>query len=87
VNIKMNDFVGNLLQNKFYPCCYILLSDTRPKRRCTPFCGAAMVPRCHWCRNPGTTNGGARRGHCPYLLKEGGNGAQVPLRNGIIPVP
>jgi len=22
----MNDFVGNILQNKFYACCYILLS-------------------------------------------------------------
>jgi len=35
VNIKMNNFVGNILQNKFYTCCYILLSGTRPKRRCT----------------------------------------------------
>jgi len=32
----MNDFVGKILQNKFYACCYILLSGTRPKRRCTP---------------------------------------------------
>ena len=37
----MNDFVGNILQNKFQSCCYILLSNTRPKRRCTPVCGAA----------------------------------------------
>jgi len=42
VNIKMNDFVGNILQNKFYACCYILLSDARPKRQCTPICGAAL---------------------------------------------
>jgi len=35
----MNDFVGNILQNKFYPYCYILLSGTR---WCTPICGAAM---------------------------------------------
>jgi len=42
VNNKINDFVGNILQNKFYACCYILLSGTRPKRRCTPFCGVAM---------------------------------------------
>jgi len=26
----MNDFVGNILQNKFYACCYVLLSGTRP---------------------------------------------------------
>jgi len=26
----MKDFTGNILQNKFYACCYILLSDTRP---------------------------------------------------------
>jgi len=31
----MNDFVGNILQSKFYVCCYTLLSGTRPKRRCT----------------------------------------------------
>jgi len=31
----MNDFVGNILQSKLYACCYILLSGTRPKRRCT----------------------------------------------------
>jgi len=35
----MNDFVGNILQNKFYAYCYISLSGTR---RCTPICGAAM---------------------------------------------
>jgi len=47
----MNDFVGDILQNKFYAYCYILLSGTR---RCTPICGAAMLlmvqlvpkPRC-----------------------------------------
>ena len=27
----MNDFVGNILQNKFYAHCYILLPGTRPK--------------------------------------------------------
>jgi len=30
VDIKMNNFVGNILQNKFYACCYVLLSGTRP---------------------------------------------------------
>jgi len=40
----MNDFIGNILQNKFY----ILLSGTR---RCTHSCGAAMLRRCNWCRN------------------------------------
>jgi len=33
----MNDFVGNIMQNKFYAYCYVLLSGTRPKRRCTPY--------------------------------------------------
>jgi len=28
----MNDLVGNIRQNKFYACYYILLSGTRPKR-------------------------------------------------------
>ena len=32
MNIEMNDFVGNILQDKFYACCYIFLSGTRPKR-------------------------------------------------------
>jgi len=27
----MNDFVGNILQNPFCACCYILLSGKRPK--------------------------------------------------------
>jgi len=35
MNIKMNDFVGNILQNTFYACCYIVLPGTRPKRRWT----------------------------------------------------
>jgi len=48
VNNAMKDFVGNILQKKFYGCCYILLSSTR---RCTPICGAAMLLRCYWCRN------------------------------------
>jgi len=43
VNIKITDFVGNILQHKFYACCYILLSATRPKRRSTPICGSAML--------------------------------------------
>jgi len=30
----MNDFFGNILQNKFYACYYILLPGTRPKRQC-----------------------------------------------------
>jgi len=39
----MNDFVGNNLQTTFYACCYIRLSRTRPKRRCTPICGPALL--------------------------------------------
>jgi len=30
VNIEMNNSVGNILQNKLYACCYVLLSGTRP---------------------------------------------------------
>jgi len=26
----MNKFVGNILRNKFYTYCYVLLSGTRP---------------------------------------------------------
>jgi len=53
----MNDFVGSILQNTFYACCYIFLSGTRPKRRCThSYCGAAMLPWCSWCRNLGAVN-------------------------------
>jgi len=36
----MYDFVGNILQNKFYACCYIFLSGTG---ECTPICGAAIL--------------------------------------------
>jgi len=45
VNIQMNEFVGDILQSKFYACCCILLSGTRPERRCTPtpICGAALL--------------------------------------------
>jgi len=31
----MNHVVDNILSSKFYACCYILLSGTRPNRRCT----------------------------------------------------
>jgi len=44
----MNDFVGNIQQNKVYAYGYILLSRTR---RSTPICGAGMLLRCNWCRN------------------------------------
>jgi len=52
----MNDFVGKILQNTFYAYCYILLSGTRPKCRCTPICGAALLLRCNWCRNLAAVN-------------------------------
>jgi len=48
VNSEMNDFVGNILQNKVYAYDYILLSRTR---RCTPICGAGMLLRYNWCWN------------------------------------
>jgi len=35
VSIKMNDFLGILYEANFTPCCYILLSGIRLKRRCT----------------------------------------------------
>jgi len=38
----MSNFVGSILQNTFYAYCYILLSGTRPKRRCTSISGAAL---------------------------------------------
>jgi len=49
----MNDFVGNVLQNKFYACCYILPSRCKIDAHIPP-CGAAMLllvqlvpkPRC-----------------------------------------
>jgi len=47
MNSEMNDFVGNILRNKFYTYGYNLLSRTR---RCTPICGAGMLLRCKWCR-------------------------------------
>ena len=40
MNNKMNDFVGNILQNKLYAYGCILLSRTR---RCTSICGAGMT--------------------------------------------
>jgi len=53
VNIKMNGFVGNILQNKFCACCCILLSSARSKCRSTPTCGAALllyttIKKCQW---------------------------------------
>jgi len=39
----MNNFVGNIPQNKFHPCCYILLSGTRPKCRCRLHLSAALL--------------------------------------------
>ena len=42
----MNDIVGNIQKNKFYACCYILLSGARPMpmhiylRRCFAILGA-----------------------------------------------
>jgi len=49
----MNNFVGNIPQNKFNPCSYILLSGTRPKCRCRLHLSAALLRyfKCNWCRN------------------------------------
>jgi len=44
VNVKTNDLVGNILQNKFCACCYTLLRGTSLKTiGHTPICGAAML--------------------------------------------
>ena len=48
-NNKMNDFVGNILLNKLYAYCYILVSRTRR-------CDAAMLLSCNWCRNLDAAN-------------------------------
>ena len=40
----MNDFVGNILQNKFYAYCYVLLSGTCLNAdEHIPICGAALL--------------------------------------------
>jgi len=39
----MNKFVGNIPQNTFHPCCYILLSGTRHKCRCRLHQSATML--------------------------------------------
>jgi len=49
----MNDFVGDIPQNKFYVYRYILLSGTH---RCTPLCSAATILRCNWCRKVAAVN-------------------------------
>jgi len=53
MNNKITDFVGNIVQNKFYAYCYILLSGIR---RCTSICGAAMLLTYNWCRNLAAVN-------------------------------
>jgi len=49
----MNDFVGNIPQNKFYSYCYILLSGSC---RWTSICSIAMPLRCNWYRNLDAVN-------------------------------
>jgi len=57
VNIKMNDFVGNILQNKSYACCYISLS-VHALNADTHLSAALLcyVFRCNWCRNLAAVN-------------------------------
>jgi len=50
----MNNFVGNILQNKFYACCYVLLSGARPIH--IPTAALLCYFRCHWCRNLSEVN-------------------------------
>jgi len=49
----MNNFVGNIPQNKFHPCCYILLSGTRPECRRRLHLSASLLRFlwCNWCPN------------------------------------
>jgi len=49
----MNNFVGNIPQNQFHPCGYILLPEARPKCRCRLHLSAAMLRyfKCIRCRN------------------------------------
>jgi len=51
VNDKMNDFVWNILQSKFYACCYIFLPGARHKRRYIHTYLLLSYLRCHWCRS------------------------------------
>ena len=45
MNNKMNDFVGNIVQNTFYACCYIFLSQVHALNADahTPICDAAIA--------------------------------------------
>jgi len=59
VDIKMNNFVGNILQNKFYACCYILLYQVRVLNTDAHLSAAAVLLcyfRCHWYRNLSEVN-------------------------------
>jgi len=53
----MNDFVGNILQNKFYACCYILLSGIRALNADAHLsAGLLCYFRGNWCRNLSAVN-------------------------------
>jgi len=53
----MNDFVGNILQNKFYACCYILLYQVRVLNADAHLPAALLCYfRCRWCRNLAAVN-------------------------------
>jgi len=43
VNDEMNDFVGNILQNTFYACCYILLYKYTPMHTYLRHCYATLL--------------------------------------------
>ena len=57
MNIKMNNFVGNILQNKFTPaitCCdqvHAPKTDTH-----IPTAALLCYFRCHWCQNLSEVN-------------------------------
>jgi len=50
VNIKTNDFLGIFCKIILRLLLHLAIRYTRPKRRCTPICDAALLLRCNWCR-------------------------------------
>jgi len=53
----MNNFVGNILRNKFDVCCYVCY-QVHASKTDTHIPTAALLCyfRCHWCRNLSEVN-------------------------------
>jgi len=57
VNIKMNNFVENILQNSFTPAVMFCYQIHAPKTDTYIHAAALLCHfRCHWCRNPSEVN-------------------------------